>query len=50
MDEESRRSFKYGQFAYGKFVYSNEQLREMKNFFSSEIMKHFPLAQTDYII
>lgn len=50
MDEESGRSFRYGQFGYGKFVYSHEQLREMKNYFSVEITKRFPACKIDYII
>lgn len=33
MDEKTDRKFKYGQFGYGKFVYTDEKLNDMKVFF-----------------
>jgi spore photoproduct lyase len=47
-DEE--RSYKYGQFGYGKFVYTKEQLQEMKDFFNSEIESIFEDKVIKYII
>lgn len=50
MDEAEGRSFKYGQFGYGKFVYTKEKLQQMKEFFQVEIERRFPGATIDYII
>ncbi|KUG05342.1 spore photoproduct lyase [hydrocarbon metagenome] len=50
MDEDDSRTYKYGQFGYGKFVYNKELLREMKSFFTEHIERHFPGARIDYII
>lgn len=50
MNEAEGRSFKYGQFGYGKFVYTKERLQEMKDFFQEEITRRFPEAAIDYII
>lgn len=47
-DEE--RTFKYGQFGYGKYVYSKDQIHEIKDFFTSEINNIFPKSQIKYII
>ncbi len=38
-DEE--RSYKYGQFGYGKYVYPREQLEEVSEFFEQELAKIF---------
>lgn len=50
MDENIDRKYKYGQFGYGKYVYSNEKLNEMKSFFNDRINRLFPEAAIDYII
>ncbi|GMQ58571.1 spore photoproduct lyase [Vallitalea sediminicola] len=47
-DEE--RTFKYGQFGYGKYVYSKEQLAEMKDFFKEQLGKYFSDSEIKYII
>lgn len=47
-DEE--RKYKYGQFGYGKFVYTKEQLQEMKDFFRKEIESTFNNSIIKYII
>lgn len=47
-DEE--RTYKYGQFGYGKFVYTKEQLLEMKEFFQTEIESIFENNVIKYII
>ncbi len=49
MSEEDRK-FKYGQFGYGKYVYTKEQLEEIKNFFHLEISSLFPKAIIKYVI
>lgn len=48
VDEE--RKYKYGQFGYGKYVYTKEQLAEMKEFFTTEINSIFNNAVIKYII
>ena len=49
MNEEDR-SFKYGQFGYGKYVYPKDQLAEMKAFFIKEFDDLFPYKDVKYII
>lgn len=44
------RKYKYGQFGYGKYVYPNENLIEIKTFFSQEIEKLFNNKEIKYII
>ncbi len=48
--QDDDRKFKYGQFGYGKYVYSKEQLQEMKEFFISEIEDVFPNSIIKYVI
>lgn len=50
MDEKTDRKYKYGQFGYGKYVYTDEKLRAMKVFFKEEINRLFPHAQINYLI
>ena len=50
MDEKTDRKFKYGQFGYGKFVYTDEKLNDMKVFFTEKINKLLPGSVIDYII
>ena len=47
-DEE--RTYKYGQFGYGKFVYPKESLAYMKEFFKKNLEEIFPSAEIKYII
>jgi len=49
MNEEDRK-YKYGQFGYGKYVYTKEQLDEMKDFFVTEIKAIFPNSLIKYVI
>ena len=49
MKDEDRK-FKYGQFGYGKYIYSKEQLSEMKEFFQLQIKNYFPNSIIKYII
>ena len=49
MNDEDRK-FKYGQFGYGKYVYTKEQLEEMKDFFRENIKEVFPNSVIKYVI
>ncbi len=49
MNDEERK-FKYGQFGYGKYVYTKEQLGEMKEFFKEELNLVFSECVIKYII
>lgn len=49
MNDEDRK-FKYGQFGYGKYVYTKEQLSEMKDFFTFKIKDIFPDSIIKYVI
>ncbi len=48
--EEEDRQFKFGQFGYGKYVYSKERLKEVKDFFSEDIELLFKDKKVLYII
>ena len=47
---EEERTFKYGQFGYGKYIYPKEALADEKQFFISELDKLFPYKDLKYII
>lgn len=49
MGEEDRK-FKFGQFGYGKYVYTPEILKDMHGFFTFEINRLFKNAVIDYQI
>lgn len=49
MNEENR-SYKYGQFGYGKYIYNKEQVNDMKDFFWQTITNYFPESKILYII
>lgn len=49
MDEESR-SFKFGQFGYGKYVYPKELTAEIKEFFYRQAAEFFPDARVEYFV
>ena len=49
MDETERR-FKWGQFGYGKWLYSAERMSEMRSFFSDTLHDLFPTAVIDYFV
>lgn len=48
--EEQLRKFKYGQFGYGKYIYKNEELKDMKDFFEKSIGIRFGEGAINYII
>ncbi len=49
MNEEERR-YKYGQFGYGKYVYRQDEMAEMKEFFDTLTDRYFPGAQSEYFV
>ncbi|MDF2675211.1 MAG: spore photoproduct lyase, splB [Clostridiales bacterium] len=49
MNEEVRK-FKYGQFGYGKYVYKDEDIDEVKIFFKENLGKYFKQENIRYII
>lgn len=48
--EDEKRKYKYGQFGYGKFVYTKEELQDMKGFFTNTINEIFENKEIKYII
>lgn len=48
VDED--RTYKYGQFGYGKFIYTKQELTQITEFFSSEIERIFDNKEIKYII
>lgn len=48
--EEEGRKFKFGQFGYGKYVYTKEAIDDMHGFFKEEIGRLFSNPQIDYMI
>lgn len=47
---EKDRKYKYGQFGYGKYVYQQETMGQIKTFMSEIIAQSIPLAETEYFI
>lgn len=48
--EEEKREFKYGQFGYGKYLYTKEEMQEVKRFFYEQIDHLFPNSKILYVI
>ena len=48
--KDDDRTYKYGQFGYGKFVYPKDSLAYMKEFFTKKLQEIFPDAEIKYII
>jgi spore photoproduct lyase len=48
--DEAERQFKYGQFGYGKYVYPQEQMAEIKDFFTDAIAARFPKGEIAYLV
>lgn len=48
--QEDMRKFKYGQFGYGKYIYMDQELSDMKLFFRQELTKYFGEESINYII
>lgn len=49
MNDETRK-YKYGQFGYGKWVYSKDEMSMINNFFQEEIKNIFKTGEIKYII
>ncbi|APH15376.1 spore photoproduct lyase [Clostridium sporogenes] len=47
---EENRKFKYGQFGYGKYIYKDKELQNIKKFFRDNITKFFGEGNINYII
>lgn len=47
---EEERTYKYGQFGYGKYTYKKEDMRDVKAFFQQELLEAFPACEIKYII
>lgn len=48
--EEEERQFKHGQFGYGKYVYPEDQMEAIRDFFTTEIGEAFPRAKLLYFV
>ena len=48
--EEKERKFKYGQFGYGKYIYTKEEMNDIKKFFANHIESIFPGAEIKYLV
>lgn len=49
LDEKTRR-FKYGQFGYGKYIYDDKVMLELKDFFTERIKEIFPQSRILYFV
>jgi spore photoproduct lyase len=49
MNEEERK-FKFGQFGYGKYVYNDDEIKQIKSFFTDNLGKYFSSENIKYII
>ncbi len=48
--EEKERKFKYGQFGYGKYLYSPDIYQQMKELFLPTVPRLFPGGEVSYIV
>ena len=48
--EESDRKYKYGQFGYGKYIYQEQAMNQMKNYMTATVAKYFPQAKVEYFV
>lgn len=48
--KEDNRKFKYGQFGYGKYLYTPNEISELKEFFLNKTEEYFPGAKIEYFI
>lgn len=49
MDDEGRR-YRRGQFGYGKYVYPDEVMKEVKNWFAKRVPEDMPGAEVEYVV
>ncbi|MEW5785611.1 MAG: spore photoproduct lyase [Bacillota bacterium] len=48
--ETERRQFRYGQFGYGKYVYTKDMMKEAELLFRQEIARLFPASTIEYFV
>lgn len=48
--DENKRKFKYGQFGYGKYVYTPDIMKQFKETFHNLIEKYLPESETKYFV
>jgi len=48
--EENKRTFVFGQFGYGKYVYKKEKFSEIKDFFTELSREFLPAARIEYFV
>ena len=48
--DDAVRSFKYGQFGYGKYVYPGQRLKEAERQFADWCGEHLPHSRIDYLV
>jgi spore photoproduct lyase len=48
--DEGTRKFKYGQFGYGKYIYTPDQMEAISNFFTQKVSDLFPGSSISYIV
>lgn len=48
--DEKQRMFKFGQFGYGKYVYTKDTMAQLKKFFEKQINKNFPGSPILYFV
>lgn len=48
--DEDKRKFKYGQFGYGKYVYTSDIMNEFKETFQNYTEKYLPESETKYFV
>ncbi len=48
--EEESRTFKFGQFGYGKYVYPKDLFSEIKGYFNELVEEFFPDAKVEYFV
>ena len=48
--DESERRFKFGQFGYGKYLYSLEKMKDAEEFFKENLLEAFPRGKLLYFV
>jgi spore photoproduct lyase len=48
--DEGERNFKFGQFGYGKYIYSKDRMDDMKEFMFDRVNEYFPGSKIEYFV
>lgn len=48
--DEKERKYKYGQFGYGKYIYPDELMAQVNEFFTQELATYLPQAEVIYLV